>query len=52
VAYPAASDRHVTTAITETKDKVVALIRNDFHIAKGGLCAALGFGKSVALAII
>jgi hypothetical protein len=37
VAGPAASDRPVTTATTEAKDKVDALIRNDFRIAKGGL---------------
>ena len=42
MAGRAAADRCVTTATTENKDKVDALIRNDFPIAKGGICAVMG----------
>jgi hypothetical protein len=38
--------------LTETKDKVDVPIRDDCHITTSELCAAIGVGKLVFMAII
>ena len=45
------SGKPATAAITETKDKVDALIRDDCCITRSELCTTTGTGKLAVMAI-